>query len=58
MPRTAGAKNKKPAQGRRTVFQTTTLAGSPGEIALLKDQARQAGKFVSRYVLDWVLLNK
>lgn len=58
MARTPGAKNKKPAQGRKTIFQSSSVSGSPEEIALLKTQAEKAGKSVSRYVLDWVLSQK
>ena len=58
MARTPGTKNKKPAQGRKTIFQSSSVSGSPVEIALLKAQAEKAGKSVSRYVLDWVLSQK
>ena len=39
--------------GRRVIFTNTTISGSPEEIALLKSKAKEAGKSVSRFVLDW-----
>jgi len=44
----------RPATGRKVIFSTTTISGSAEEIALLKQKAKDAGKSVSRYVLDWV----
>lgn len=44
----------RPATGRKVIFSTTTISGSAEEIALLKQKAKEAGKSVSRYVLDWV----
>ncbi len=41
--------------GRIKIFSTTTISGTDEEIKLLKEQAKAAGKSVSRYVLDWVL---
>ena len=41
--------------GRIKLFQTTSVSGTPEEIALLKAKAEEAGKSISRYVLDWVL---
>lgn len=55
MPRPKGSKNKNPAQGRKTIFANTTISGTPEEIALLKEKAKQAGKTVSRYVMDLAL---
>lgn len=55
MSRTLGAKNKKPAQGRKTVFQSSSVSGKPEEIAHLKALAAKYGKTVSRLVLDWAL---
>ena len=39
----------------KKVFVSTTISGSPNEIALLKQRANEAGKSVSRYVLDWIM---
>lgn len=48
--RRAGSGRKK--TGTRAVFVTTTIGGSPEEIQMLKDKAKQAGQSVSRFVLD------
>lgn len=54
MPRPKGSKNKTPAQGRITPYATISIAGSPEEIARVKELAAKAGKTVSRYLLDLV----
>ena len=41
--------------GRKKIFQLSSVSGTPEGIALLKKQAAEEGKSVSRYVLDWVL---
>ncbi|HAK69190.1 MAG TPA: hypothetical protein DCM57_05965 [Treponema sp.] len=38
--------------GRLKIFATTSISGTPEEIECLKTLAREAGKTVSRYVLD------
>ena len=50
--RPAGSKNKTPAQGRKTLFQSMSVSGKPEEIAALKKRATSVGKSVSRLVLD------
>ncbi|MEL5718636.1 hypothetical protein [Treponema pedis] len=40
---------------RKKVFVTTSISGTPIEIDALKAKAKQAGKTVSRFVLDIVL---
>lgn len=45
-----GAGRKK--TGRLKQFVTTSVSGTPEEIARLKAKAAAAGKSVSRYVLD------
>lgn len=55
MSRPKGAKNKNPAQGRKTVFKTMSISGKPEEIEYLKQLAEKNGKTVSRLVLDWAL---
>lgn len=55
MSRPKGAKNKNPAQGRKTVFKTMSISGKPEEIEYLKQLAEKKGKTVSRLVLDWAL---
>lgn len=44
--------------GRLKQFANTSISGSPEEIAELKRLAGEAGKSVSRYVLDALLLPK
>ena len=58
MPRTKGSKNKIPAQGRKTFFQTMSISGKPEEIARLKERAKECGKTVSRLVLDAIEENR
>lgn len=41
--------------GRIKQFQTTSVSGTPEEIALLKSKAESAGKSISRYVLDLIM---
>ena len=50
--RPAGSKNKIPAQGRKKIFQTVSISGTPEEIAALKACAAGKGKTVSRLVID------
>lgn len=45
-----GAGRKK--TGRLKQFVTTSVSGTPEEIARLKEAAKAAGKTVSRFVLD------
>lgn len=51
--RPKGSPNKGTELGRKTIFASTTISGSPQEIAMLKEKAKDAGKSVSRYVLDF-----
>ena len=39
----------------RKVFVSTTISGSADEIRILKEKAAEAGKSVSRFVLDWAV---
>lgn len=41
--------------GRLKEFVTTSVSGTPEEIARLKEKAKSAGKTVSRFVLDSLL---
>lgn len=38
--------------GRLKIFASTTISGTPEEIALLKEKAKEQNKSVSRYILD------
>jgi len=39
----------------KKIFVSTTISGSVEEIELLKKTAKDNGKSVSRFVLDWIL---
>lgn len=41
--------------GRQKLFVSTSVSGTAEEIAALKERAAQAGKSVSRYVLESLL---
>ncbi len=47
-----GSKNKIAAQGRKTIFASTTISGSPEEIKQIKILAESSGKSVSRFSID------
>lgn len=40
------------AHGRKKIFQTASISGTPEEIARLKANAQAAGQSVSRYILS------
>lgn len=58
MPRTPGAKNKKPAEGRKTFFKTFSISASFEEAEKLKELAKKEGKTLSRYLIDLALNQK
>jgi hypothetical protein len=41
--------------GRLKQFANTTISGTPEEIELLKSKAKEAGKTVSRFVIEKIL---
>ncbi len=56
----AGHGGKRAGSGRKPTgkvkqYATTSITGSAEEIQLLRDQAKAAGKSMSRYVIDWVV---
>lgn len=54
--RPKGSKNKTPAQGRKTVFKTVSISGTPEEVDKLKQLALDAGyKSFSRFVIESLL---
>ena len=53
--REGSGRKKGSGTGRKKEFLSTSISGTPEEIAILKEKAILAGKSVSRYVLDWVL---
>ena len=44
--------HKENAKGRIKIYASTTISGLPEEIEKLKTSAKQAGKSVSRFILD------
>lgn len=52
--RPKGSPNKGTELGRKTIFSTTTISGSPEEIERLKQLAKENNKSVSRFVLDMI----
>ena len=40
--------------GKKKIFFSATISGTPEEIEKLKKIAKSKGKSVSRYVLDWI----
>lgn len=53
--RPKGSPNKGTELGRKTVFKSTTISGSPEEIDALKKLAEQNGKSLSRLVIETLL---
>ncbi|MEL3912968.1 hypothetical protein [Treponema pedis] len=53
--RRANVGRKRLSADRKKIFSTTSISGTPLEIETLKSKAKQAGKTVSRFVLDIVL---
>ena len=51
MPRPKGSKNKTPAQGRKTVFKSVTIAAYPEEIEELKTLAEKENLSVSKFII-------
>ena len=50
--RPKGSPNKGTELGRKTIFKTTAISGSPAEIDELKRLAEEAGKSLSRFVIE------
>lgn len=53
--RPKGSPNKGTELGRKTIFKSLTIAGSPAEIEEISRKARDAGKSASRYLIDLAL---
>ena len=53
--RPKGAKNKNPANGRKTLFKSKSVTGYPEEIAELEKMAEASGKSFSRFVIEDLL---
>lgn len=57
MSRPIGSKNKKPAEGRKTLYKTFSISALPEEAEEIKELANKAGKTVSRFLIDLALKN-
>lgn len=53
--RPKGSPNKGTQLGRKTIFKSLTIAGSPAEIEEITQKAKDAGKSASRYLIDLAL---
>lgn len=58
MPRPAGSKNKKPAEGRKTIYTNLSISALPEEAEQLKALAEQSGKTLSRFLVELALSQK
>ncbi len=50
--RTKGAKNKIPAQGRKTLFVTASISAYPEDMERLKTLAKERGVTLSKLVIN------
>lgn len=53
--RPKGSPNKGTELGRKTIFKTASISGSPEEIEALKKLAEQSGKSFSRFIIETIL---
>lgn len=53
--RPKGSPNKGTELGRKTIFKSTTISGSPEEIDALKKLAADSGMSLSRLVIETLL---
>lgn len=53
--RPKGSPNKGTELGRKTIFKTTAISGTPEEIDKLKLLAEKEGKSLSRFIIDHLL---
>lgn len=53
--RPKGSPNKGTQLGRKTIFRSLTIAGSPAEIEAIAQKAKEAGKSASRFLIDLAL---
>lgn len=53
--RPKGSPNKGTELGRKTIFRSSSVSGSPEEIEALHELARKAGKSFSRFVIESLL---
>ena len=53
--RPKGSPNKGTELGRKTIFKSVTISGSPEEVEELKRLATESGKSVSRFIIETIL---
>lgn len=53
--RPKGSPNKGTELGRKTIFASVTISGSPEEVAKIKELAKESGKSVSRFIIESIL---
>ncbi len=53
--RPKGSPNKGTELGRKTQFKTISVSGYPEEIEAIKELAKNAGKSVSRFIVETIL---
>ena len=53
--RPKGSPNKGTELGRKTIFKSMTVSGSPAEIDEIKRLAAERGKSVARFVIESIL---
>lgn len=50
--RPKGSPNKGTELGRKTIFKSVTISGSPAEVDEIKRLAAESGKSVSRFIIE------
>lgn len=53
--RPKGSPNKGTELGRKTIFKSVTISGSPEEVEKIKQLAEASGKSVSRFIIERIL---
>ena len=53
--RPKGSPNKGTELGRKTVFKSITISGSPEEVERIRQLAESSGKSVSRFIIERIL---
>jgi len=53
--RPKGSPNKGTELGRKTIFKSVTISGSPEEVEKIKQLAEASGKSVSRFIIEKIL---
>lgn len=53
--RPKGSPNKGTELGRKTIFKSVTISGSPEEVDKIKQLAESSGKSISRFIIEKIL---